>query len=72
MAKDKSGKSASHKAAEKHMERAAHHHAKAEHHHEKAKEAMSKVGTVKEEKKMAAKGDYKGNKAPRAKKKEKC
>lgn len=50
-----------HKDAKHHMEKAGMHHEKAAKHHEMAKKAMAKVGTVKEEKKMAKKGDKKGS-----------
>lgn len=44
------------------------HMAKAEHHMSMAHKAMGKVGSAKEEVKMAKKGDYKGNKAKKTEK----
>ena len=49
-----------HKAVLKHMEAAKKHETKMHEHHEKAMANMAKIGTVKEEKKMAKKGANKG------------
>lgn len=47
-----------------HHKKAKHHMEKAEKHMEMAKKAIGKVGTSKEEMKMAKKGDKKGSKYP--------
>ena len=59
------------KEAKKHHAHVEHHSKKAEHHMSMAHKAMGKVGSAAEEKKMAKKGDKKGNSmgAPKLKKK---